>query len=30
MDTMKAVAFAGKDRLVIEERPRPVPRRVRP
>ena len=26
MDTMKAVAFAGKDRLVIEERPRPVPR----
>jgi threonine dehydrogenase-like Zn-dependent dehydrogenase len=24
MNTMKAVAFAGRDRLVIEERPRPI------
>jgi alcohol dehydrogenase len=26
MDTMKAVAFQGKNRLAIEERPKPVPR----
>ncbi len=26
METMKAVAFRGVDRLVVEERPRPVPR----
>jgi alcohol dehydrogenase len=26
MDTMKAVAFRGKGRLVLEERPKPVPR----
>jgi alcohol dehydrogenase len=26
MDTMKAVAFRGKDRLAIEERPKPVPK----
>ena len=26
MDTMKAVAFQGKDRLTIEERPKPVPK----
>jgi alcohol dehydrogenase len=26
MDTMKAVAFQGKDRLAIEERPKPIPK----